>query len=376
MTPPPLKSVMLMLTAKCRNKCDFCLNAHNIPMTRPELTVAQWLAVFDDLRRNTTTESLIFVEREMFDKPGCFDLLEAAAALGFRVQVCSGGSDNLTLDTATRCASLLNHLVISFHGPKVVSRATYQRQIRLLELARDVFLPANVGVTITMTVTRKHAGQLDALTSFIAETLERRKVFYTKGQSLYLRYETEDSGGHAAPALQNFVQPCNQGGMRRHLADLGWTMEDANSLFSDQERRLLSAHRCSRDPQRILAYAELVNGRPCGLEPEGEAGAAGYNRMTIRWDGEVVPCASSYRFTYGNILDHGAADLWQHSYQTMRVPEIVNAYTIWRAFGAQGTCCYGQDAAYTGQLSEAEIVAGCRAQVPTWQEARAHAGLA
>jgi MoaA/NifB/PqqE/SkfB family radical SAM enzyme len=291
------------------------------------------------------------------------------------VQACSGGSDNLTADLAARCAPLLNHLVISFHGPKVVSRATYQRQVRLLELARDIFLPANVGVTITMTVTRKHAGQIDALTSFIAETLGRRKVLYSKGESLYLRYDPEEFGTHAAPAFQNFVQPCIQGGMRKHLADLGWTTEDGQSLFSEQDRRLLSAHRCSRQPERILAYAELVNGRPCGLEPEGESGAAGYNRMTIRWDGEVVPCASSYRFTYGNVLERGAAELWRNSYQTMRMPEVVNAYTIWLAFGSCGTCCYGQDAAYTGEIAESAITEACLAQVLVWQQERKHAGL-
>jgi MoaA/NifB/PqqE/SkfB family radical SAM enzyme len=373
----PLHSVMLMVTARCNNQCAFCLNRGNIPMARPELSVAEWITILEDLRKHSAASHLFFIEREAFDKPGFADLIVAAGEMGFQLQVSTGGSDRLTLEMARRCAPWLHHIVVSFHGiDAILGQRTYHRQIRLLELVREVFVPAGVSATVTTTVTRQHIGRIDEITDQIATFLGRKKLVYEKGGQLAIRY----CGGSLAsrqrePLItQNFVQPCLQGGMLEHLDDLAWTMEADIELFDETERRLISRHRCSRRVERILEYSLTPNGRPCGLEADGEQGAAGFNRMTIRWDGEVVPCASSYRYTYGNVLERGVA-LWERAYRSLRMPETINAYTIWRAYGGQGTCCYGQDAAYIEGCSEDEIAEGCEAYVGEWRAALAEAGL-
>jgi MoaA/NifB/PqqE/SkfB family radical SAM enzyme len=154
-TLPPLKTVMLMITARCNNSCAFCLNRRNIPLNRPELNTQEWLSVFKDLREHTTSQNLFFIEREVFDRPDAADLIIGAGQLGFSIFVSTGGSDALDETTARRIAPYLKHLIVSFHGlPQVIGLQTRQRQEILLDLMRDIFLPAGISATISTTITR------------------------------------------------------------------------------------------------------------------------------------------------------------------------------------------------------------------------------
>jgi MoaA/NifB/PqqE/SkfB family radical SAM enzyme len=358
----PLKTVMLMITTRCSNGCAFCLNRRNIPQKRPELNTQEWLSVFQDLRKHTTAQNLFFIEREVFDRPDAVDLIIGAGQLGFSIFVSTGGSDELNENTARRIAPYLKHLIVSFHGlPEVIGSKTRKRQEILLDLMRDIFLPAGVSATISTTVTRKHSGHVISIIEEIARRLDREKIYLRDADGIIITYRTPHlkPEEHEPLVLQNFVQPCFQGGMVLEREALGWDAETDLSLFSDQEIDLIRRHRCSRNPERILFYSSTINGRPCGLEVNGSQGAVGYNRMTIRWDGEVVPCASSYQLSYGNILEHSAEKLWMNGYQSFRQPKRVNAYAIWRAFGQKGKCCYGQDAAYVADQSEENIITAC-----------------
>lgn len=359
---PSLKTVMLMITARCSNGCAFCLNRQNIPLNRPELTTAEWLSVFKDLREHTTAQNLFFIEREVFDRSDAAELIIGAGKLGFTVFVSTGGSDSLNENVARRIAPYIKHLIVSFHGlPEIIGIQTRRRQEILLDLMREIFLPAGISATISTTITRKHSGKIKDIVDEIAKRLVRIKVYIPDPDGLTIQYRTEDKkpGEHETLVTQNFVQPCFQGGMQLNRDALGWDAESDLFLFENQEVDLIRRHRCSRNPDQIRSYSSTINGRPCGLEVNSSQGAVGYNRMTIRWDGEVVPCASSYQYSYGNILESEAADLWEKSYSSFRQPEHVNAYTIWKAFGKEGTCCYGQDAAYTSTKNEEDIIKAC-----------------
>ena len=354
---------MLMITTRCNNGCTFCLNRRNIPQNRPELSTAEWISVFQDLREHTTAQNLFFIEREVFDRLDAAELIIKASGMGFSIFVSTGGSDALDESTARRIAPHIKHLIVSFHGlPDVIGYQTRKRQEILLDLMRDIFLPAGVSATISTTITRKHSGQVMAITDEIASRLGRIKASIPDDDGVIITYNTpgKKPGDHEALVLQNFVQPCFQGGMQLKWDDLGWNAETDFFLFKDQEIDLIRRHRCSRDPERIRLYAKTINGRPCGLEADGSQGSVGYNRMTIRWDGEVVPCASSYQFSYGNVLEHPTKELWQNGYGTFRQTNCVNAYTIWKAFGKSGHCCYGQDAAYNADQNEQNIIRACQ----------------
>lgn len=370
MSRQSLRTVMLMITTKCNNSCAFCLNIGNIPQVREELSISEWLKVFNYLKKHTSVKHLIFAERELFDKPGIEQLIEIGGKQGFRLQVRTGGSDSLTPEIARFCAPYIQHIAVSYHGiESILGSKTHERQIKLLELIRDIFIPAGVGVTVSTSITRKHAGKIYQITDEIAALLDRKKVIFQKDDHLAIQYQSTTKSQHEPAIIQNFVQPCLQGGMLKHRDDLAWTMEQDGHIFDETERQLISDHRCSRRPRRILEYSLLPNGRPCGLGTHGTQGAAGLNRLTIRWDGEVVPCCASYRYTYGNVLEQDINDLWDHSYKSMRVPEIVNAYTIWKAYGRDDTCSYGQNAAYVEGQIEESIIEQCSLYVNEWHQA-------
>lgn len=374
----PLYTAMIMVTTQCHNFCSFCFNRNDIPMTRQELSIDEWIAVLNDLKQNTTMKNVFFVGRECFDKANFERLIEVAGKLGFQVYLYTGGSDNLTLEAAQNCALWLRHMIVSFHGlESIISHQTYSRQVRLLELVRDVFLPSEVHITVTTTVTKKHAGKIKALTDQIAQLIGRKAEIYEEDDHLMIRYcsERKSKEEWEPSVIHNFAQPCLQGGMLQHLEELAWTMEKDSELFTDVERRLIGNHRCSRQIERILEHSLSPNGRPCGTSIDDVIGAAGLNRMTIRWDGEVVPCNSSYRYSFGNILKKGAVSLWETAYSSMRIPEIVNAYTLWAAYSNKGACCYGQDAAYIEGQSEENIIECCASHIDDWYAALKKANL-
>lgn len=355
----PIEFVHLLITARCRNHCSFCFNTGNIPGAAAELDTGRWLPILEQIADIPSLRYVFFLEREPFERKDITELLAPLRKSKAQIFMCSGGSDNLSDEVAREVSFLIDGFIASYHGDVgVLDRGAYERQKTLLSRAREHFLGKPISVDVNTTVTRRHRSRLMQIVGEVGEILGLEPRLVRKGRRASILYESR-SGALANPRVRhNFVRPCLAGGMLKLQEELFWP-PDEREWFGEEAAFLRWEENCYADvPAPLDFFSRSVNGRPCGWSKDSQ-GAVGYNRLTIRWDGKVIPCASSPDYLLGDATRESIQTIWETSYGLWRMPAVVNSLTLYEAF-PEGTCVYHQDAAFARNASPESIIARCK----------------
>jgi MoaA/NifB/PqqE/SkfB family radical SAM enzyme len=360
MTPPrPIEFVHLLVTAQCRNRCAFCFNSGNVPAAGAELATEGWISILNQVAELPALRYVFLLEREPLERPDLVRLLDVLRRRRAQIFLCSGGSDLFTEETACDLSTRVDGFIASFHGNVgVLNDVTYDRQRQMLARLGRHFVGKPVNLDINTTVTRLHKGRLMSIVQESARLLGRHPVVESSGRQKVVRYA--GPGGTTEPQRirHNFVRPCLEGGMLREQEKLFWTQAE-REWFGEEADFLRWGENCYADVDRPLeSFSTSVNGRPCGFSYDSQ-GAAGFNRLTIRWDGKIIPCASNPGFVMGDAASQALEEIWKQAYHLWRVPDVINAYTLFHAFPG-GHCIYHQDAAFRPGALDEEILAQCR----------------
>lgn len=356
----PVEFVHLLTTARCRNACRFCLNQGHLPGASQELDTGDWLAILSQVAALPTLRHVFFVEREPLERPDILTLLDAFADSSARITLSTGGSPRLDAVLARGLAARIDELIVSFHGDVgVLSRATLERQQTLLELVRTQLLGRVDAVDINTTITLRHRGRINEIVDEVGRRLGLTPVRHENNGSIRIDYVERGASQTRTRVRHNFVRPCLSGGMLTHQAELYWQPGQERELFGEEAVLLRWDRGCYlQSEDRLDVFANSPNGRPCGLDAASQ-GAVGINRLSIRWDGKVVPCAAFAGFEQGDATQESLMGIWRRAFALWRDPSVVNARTLHRAF-PEGHCVYHGDAAFSGDHTEEQILARCR----------------
>ena len=114
-----LRYLFLEITRRCNLACAYCGSGCSPAWSRPELDSAQWIAVLQQIARDFVPSQvmLAITGGEPLAKPGFFDIVAAADALGFPYGMVTNGT-LLTPSVARRlAASNIAAISLSLDGP-------------------------------------------------------------------------------------------------------------------------------------------------------------------------------------------------------------------------------------------------------------------
>jgi MoaA/NifB/PqqE/SkfB family radical SAM enzyme len=285
-----LVSANVLLTQRCNLRCVYCSS----PLRRtPELTTAEWRAIFDELAA-LGCRRLTMLGGEPLLRGDLGELLTHAHALGLRTVVTSNG---LLVPRRIEILRGVDTLVLSLDaaGPAndaVRGAGVFAAVEAALDAAREHAIPVKLNAVLSA-VTAPH---LDELLDFC----ERRDVYLTVN---IVRTGAPDLWNDAATIKDD------DDSIRRlceRLAELA--RSNRRLLFSPHTYRYAAAWG-DFAADRVEEH-ELVPDDP--RTADGPRCHAGRSYITIDADGAVYPCTLTvHRITGGNAARDGVAGAWQ-----------------------------------------------------------------
>lgn len=271
-------SAHLEITYACNWRCVFCYNPRHHDLRR--LTLGEWEAVLDDLRRLGTL-TVTLTGGEPLAHPQFFELAEAVRRRSFLLRVFTNGT-LVDGEAADRLAALKPMAVeLSLHGStaEVHDVATARRgSFEELWAAVDRLAARGVSVKLKTPLTRLNEHQLEEM----VERVAARGL----GHSIDPTMTPNDTGDRAPLAYS-----ASAGAVERLM-------------------RLL------RERGELPGSQREEGGTNCGL---------GQLTLAIDPEGNVFPCLQWRRTSLGNVRATRLAELWPVSAEREQAAEVSRA---------------------------------------------------
>lgn len=358
--------IYVVLTDRCSNSCSFCYNKDSYA-GRLDLSFLQWKSIFTDLLSWAPIRKVYLIGGEPLEYPEIDKLVEFLLSSGILVHLFSGGCDEEIYKMQKPILRQLSGVTVSFHGlESVVGVHTLRRQEAMVARMVEILgSQSDRDILINTTVSRLHAGFLleiiEIVSSIIGRRTEYRQIPTADDRSYreYVCYPASEEG--QSDVWHQFGWPFTSGKMKTAQDRLGWRRNEMSSLFSPAERSLLM--RQDYVSEEGINVWNSVNGFPCSVDAGNHEGAVGIDRMTLRFDGHVVPCHINYQYSYGNALHTPTKDLWNNGYKLFREPSSVNVESVSRFLGlsSRRNCVAALQTGFS-IMSEHDLVYGTTSQ--------------
>lgn len=354
-------ALYMVITDRCSNGCLFCYNGKNLS-GRHDLSLVQWKQLISELLSWAPIKKVYVIGGEPLEYPDIASLIDYLTGCNLQVHVFSGGCDEALGGVFSAIMAKISGATVSFHGLEaVIGERTFRRQqAMVVRVAETLASLGGRNIMVNTTVSRLHTGRLLSIVETVGALIGRSPEFRTietaKGRSSrqFVCYPASKDG--QSDIWHQFGWPFSAGRMETSEAKLGWHRSEMADIFSPEELPLLARQDYLAEDGNALWNS--VNGFPCSVDAGSNEGAAGIDRVTLRFDGHMVPCHINCQYSYGNALTTSTRLLWEQGYQLFRDPARVNVESVSRCLGLKSRRnCVAAVQTGLGLMSEGELIA-------------------